>query len=82
MMPTWFSYLSGFSLVILGVLQLVHRPRRQGATTVERIVNLGNFWSAICILVGIGLVLLALGYWQGPMGVGAPPPPKKMPRYH
>lgn len=82
MIPTWFLYLGGFSLVILGILQLIHRPRREGAGTVERIVNLGNFWSLVCIGIGVGLLLMALGYWQGPMGLQAPPPPKKIPRYH
>jgi hypothetical protein len=82
MIPIWFLYLGGFSLVILGVLQMIHRPRKQGAPLVERFVNLGTFWSLLCITVGVGLLLMALGYWQGPLGLAAPPPPKKIPRYH
>lgn len=82
MIPIWFLYLGGFSMVILGVLQVVHRPRRAGATLVERFVNLGTLWSLLCIGVGVGLLLMALGYWQGPGGLAAPPPPRKVPRYH
>jgi hypothetical protein len=80
MVPTWFLYLTGFSLLILGGLQIRHRPRRKGAGFYERFVNLGTFWSLICITVGVGLLLMALGYWQ-PI---APPraPVKHVPRYH
>jgi len=81
MIPTWFLYLAGFSMVILGVLQIVQRPRRQGAALYERFVNLGTLWSLICIAVGVGLLLMALGYWQGPLGAGKPPP-HQAPRYH
>jgi hypothetical protein len=82
MIPVWFLYLGGFSLVILGVLQMIHRPRKADATLLERFVNLGTLWSFLCITVGVGLLLMALGYWQGPLGLAAPPPPKKIPRYH
>jgi hypothetical protein len=81
MIPTWFLYLAGFSMVILGVLQLVHRPRRAGASLYERFINLGTLWSLICITVGVGMLLMALGYWQGPLGIGSAPPPP-LPRYH
>ncbi len=81
MIPTWFLYLGGFSLVILGVLQMVHRPRRPDANLYERFVNLGTFWSLVCITVGVGLLLMALGYWQGPLGAQSPPP-RQVPRYH
>ena len=30
MIPVWFLYLAGFSMVILGVLQLLHRPHKAG----------------------------------------------------
>ena len=81
MIPTWFLYLTGFSMVILGVLQLVHRPHKPGASLAERFINLGTFWSLICITVGVALLAMALGYWQGPLGA-ATPPPTKVPRYH
>jgi len=82
MIPAWFLYLAGFSMVILGVLQMVNRPRKEGGGVYARFINLGTMWSLICITVGVGLVLMALGYWQGPLGAGAPPPPHKVPRYH
>ncbi len=81
MIPSWFLYLAGFSMVILGVLQIVQRPRKPGAGVYDRFVNLGTMWSLVCISVGVGLLLMALGYWQGPLGVSAPPP-HKLPRYH
>jgi hypothetical protein len=81
MIPIWFLYLAGFSMVILGGLQIVHRPRKQGANLYQRFINLGTFWSLICIAVGVGLLLMALGYWEGPLGIATPPAPK-VPRYH
>jgi hypothetical protein len=81
MVPTWFLYLTGFSMLILGGLQIYHRPRRKNATLYERFVNLGTFWSLLCLTVGIALLAMALGYWQGPI---APPraPIRPAPRYH
>lgn len=81
MIPTWFLYLTGFSMLLLGILQMVQRPRKEGDGIYARFINLGTFWSLICISVGVGLLLMALGYWQGPLGVTAPPAPK-VPRYH
>ena len=81
MIPIWFLYLAGFSMVILGVLQLLHRPHKANAGLAERFVNLGTFWSLLCITVGVGMLAMALGYWQGPGGLAAPPP-HKVPRYH
>jgi hypothetical protein len=82
MIPTWFLHLSGFSMVILGVLQIVQRPHAPGDSFYKRFIHVGMVWSLICIAVGVGLVLMGLGYWQGPLGAGAPPPPPKAPRYH
>jgi hypothetical protein len=82
MIPNWFLYLGGFSLCILGILQLVHRPRRPGAGALEHWLGLGTAWSLVCIAVGLGLLLMALGYWQGPFGMHSPAPPNKVPRYH
>jgi hypothetical protein len=83
MIPIWFLYLAGFSMLILGVMQLFQRPRKEGAPSWERFINLGTLWSLICISVGVGLLAMALGYWEGPLGLAAPPAPsKKAPRYH
>lgn len=81
MIPSWFLYLAGFSMVILGVLQILQRPRKEGAGVYERFINLGTMWSLICITVGVALLLMALGYWQGPVGA-ATPPAHEVPRYH
>jgi hypothetical protein len=81
MVPTWFLYLTGFSLVILAGLQIHHRPRRAGAGLYERFVNLGTFWSLICLAVGIAILAMALGYWQGPIAPSRGPV-KPAPRYH
>jgi hypothetical protein len=71
--PTWFLYLSGFSLVLLGGMQLQARPRAKGAGFYERFVNLGTLWSLVCIAVGVGIVLMALGYFT-PFDRPAPHP--------
>ncbi len=81
MIPSWFLYLAGFSMLILGVMQLLHRPHKPGASLYARFINVGTLWSLLCISVGVGLLLMALGYWDGPLGVNAPPP-RKVPRYH
>jgi hypothetical protein len=80
MIPTWFLYLAGFSMVVLGALQIQQRPRNPGASVYQRFVNLGTFWSLLCVAVGVALLAMALGYLPGP--VGAPPPEPKLPRYH
>jgi hypothetical protein len=80
MIPSWFLYLAGFSMMILGAMQIQQRPHGKGAGFYARFVNVGTFWSVLCIVVGLALLAMALGYWQGP--VGGPPPPAKPPRYH
>ena len=83
MIPIWFLYLAGFSMLILGVHAARAAPAQAGrAASTERFVNLGTLWSLLCMAVGVGLLLMALGYWQGPLGLSAPPPPKKVQRYH
>ena len=62
MVPNWFLYLGGFSLVILGVLQIQQRPRKEGDSLYTRFVNVGTLWSLTCIGVGALLVLIALGW--------------------
>jgi hypothetical protein len=81
MIPKWFLYLAGFSMLILGVLQIQQRPRQPGDGFYKRFVNLGTLWSLLCISVGVGLLAIALGYWQGPLGPPAPPT-KHLRHYH
>lgn len=82
MIPTWFLFLTGFSMLLLGGMQLQQRPKKPGAPFYERFVNLGTLWSLLCIAIGVGLLAMALGYWAGPLGVQSPSPPTHHPRYH
>ena len=68
MIPTWFLYIGGFSLVLLGVMQLRTRPHEPGDGLAKRLLNVGTLWSLVCITVGGGLLAMALGYWDGPLG--------------
>jgi hypothetical protein len=61
--PVWFLYVSGFSLVMLAALQIQARPRKKGDGFYQRFVNLGTVWSLCCLGVGIALVTMALGYY-------------------
>jgi hypothetical protein len=62
--PTWFLYISGFGLIILGALQIQARPRQRGDSPFQRFVNVGTLWSLVCITVGALVVAMALGYWS------------------
>ena len=73
MIPKWFLYVGGFSLMILGGLQLQARPRGAREVGLARWLNLGTAWSICCIAVGGYLVLMALGYVDAP----GPPPPRR-----
>jgi hypothetical protein len=74
MIPAWFLYISGFSLILLGGMQIQARPRKPDDSLYQRFVNVGTLWSILCIAVGIGVVAMALGYWQ-PFAV-----PHRLPR--
>jgi hypothetical protein len=82
MVPTWFLYLTGFSMLLLGCLQIYHRPRRKGAGVYERFVNIGTFWSLLCVTVGVALLAMALGYWRGPVAGPSNVVPQQQRRYH
>lgn len=82
MIPVWFVYVGGFSLVILGLLQMKVRPSERGDSLYTRFVNVGTLWSLLCITVGAGLLAMALGYWAGPLDIMNPPPPPKSRRHH
>ncbi len=83
MIPTWFLYVGAFSLMILGALQIYARPREPGDGFYKRLINIGTLWSLICVTVGASLLAIALGYWRGPLGSGAPDPapPKRHHRH-
>jgi hypothetical protein len=76
--PAWFMYVAGFSLVVLGVLQIQARPRKKDATLYDRFVNVGTLWSLCCIVVGIGILLMATGWWTPDFLA----PPKYLPKKH
>jgi hypothetical protein len=80
--PQWFLYVGALSLLVLGVLQLYTRPRPPGASLYERFVNLGTMWSLICLAVGAALLMMALGYWHGPVGKPEPEPQRPSKRRH
>jgi hypothetical protein len=75
--PPWFLYISGFSLILLGAMQIQARPHERGDSFYRRFVNLGTLWSLVCIAVGVCVVLIGLGWWEGPLG--RPPPAIKRP---
>ena len=64
MIPSWFLYISGFSLMILGAAQIQARPRKKNAGFYERFVNVGTVWSLCCVAAGAAVVAMALGWWQ------------------
>lgn len=79
--PTWFLYLAGFSLAILGCLQIQARPHKPGAGLYERFVNIGTLWSLVCIAVGVCFLAMALGYFT-PWFLAKPAPPPLHHHHH
>jgi hypothetical protein len=77
--PTWFLYIGGFSLVILGALQIQQRPRKANDNFYTRFVNVGTLWSLCCIGVGTLLVLMALGWVDLHL---VDKTPRRLPRRH
>jgi len=82
MIPRWFLYIGGFSVLILGLLQMFARPHDKGDSAYKRFVNIGTLWSLCCMSVGVGLLAMALGYWDGPLGAMQPEGPMKIKRRH
>jgi hypothetical protein len=76
--PAWFLYVAGFSLVVLGAMQIQARPRKKDATLYERFVNVGTLWSLVCITVGVCILLMATGWWTPDFLA----PPKVLPKKH
>jgi hypothetical protein len=59
MIGGWFFVLGGVVLMLSGVLQAVVRPRKG---TENRFVNRGTVWAVVCVLVGLGAVLIGTGF--------------------
>ncbi len=53
-----FCVVGGVILVLSGGLQLLVRQPKSGE---HRLLNRGTIWAAVCILVGIGAVLVGAG---------------------
>jgi hypothetical protein len=58
MMGGWFFVLGGAILIASGLLQSLVRPRKPKE---HRWINRGTIWAAVCILVGIGAILIGSG---------------------
>ena len=78
MIPTWFLYLQGFGMLIMGTALIAIRPRKPGDSFYRRYVNLGTLWALACLVAGAGLLAMALGY----LSWNAPPPPPAAPTRH
>jgi cell division septal protein FtsQ len=61
LIPRWFFGLSGLILIIVGVSLILVRPRPKYERGMARIINLGHIWAGTCVLVGLAVILYALG---------------------
>ena len=68
MIPRWFLYLQGFAMLAMGISLLALRPRSKEDPWLQRWTSLGTLWAIVCVIVGIALLAMALGYWQWPLG--------------
>ena len=68
MIPTWFLYVQGFGMLVMGIGLLVIRPRKPGDSWFGRYVNVGTLWAIGCTAAGVILLLMARGYlsWNAP----------------
>jgi hypothetical protein len=58
MIGGWFFELGGVILIVSGVLQTLVRPRKPKE---HRWINRGTIWAAVCVLVGLGAILMGAG---------------------
>jgi hypothetical protein len=58
MIGGWFFVLGGVVLMVSGTLQALVRPRKPQE---NRYLNRGTVWAVICLLVGLGAVLIGAG---------------------
>jgi hypothetical protein len=61
----WFFVLGGVILIASGVLQALVRPR---GPREHRLFNRGTLWAVVCILVGLGAILIGTGQLPVRMG--------------
>jgi hypothetical protein len=55
----WFFVLGGVILMMSGVLQSLVRPRKLKE---HRFINRGTVWATICVVVGVGAILIGTGF--------------------
>ena len=67
MIPRWFFGLSGLILMIVGIGLILVRPRPTHARGLARIINFGHIWAGTCVLVGLFVLLYALGVVPWPL---------------
>jgi hypothetical protein len=58
MIGGWFFVLGGVVLMLSGTLQALVRPRKAGE---NRFLNRGTIWALVCLMVGLGAVLIGAG---------------------
>jgi hypothetical protein len=54
----WFFVFGGVVLMMSGVLQSLVRPRKPRE---HRFINRGTVWAIVCVLVGVGAILIGAG---------------------
>jgi hypothetical protein len=58
MIGGWFFVLGGVILIVSGALQAMVRPTRPKE---HRFINRGSIWAVVCVLVGLGAILMGTG---------------------
>ena len=69
MIPRWFLYLQSFAMLIMGISLFALRPKVPGEPVWRRYTGLGAMWALFCVVVGVALLTMALGYWTWPLSV-------------
>ncbi len=56
-----FFAFGGAILVLTGLLQLFVRPRQPHEIGLQRFVNRGTIWAAVCVSLGVLAILVGVG---------------------
>ena len=56
-----FFVISSVILILTGVGQVLVRPRKQGETTAEKLVNRATLTALVSLIIGVAGILLGLG---------------------